>query len=138
MLTKLNNLIAQLLLETEYRFLRHLLIFLMVTLITINILWDEPTAILTDRYGAWTVYLPLFLVVIYANMYGLVPKLLLQGKTKKYVFTATALMVFFPRPPNRAVGFFRPAGDCRRMGLRPRIAQPFLTIPNPILTNTRL
>lgn len=95
MLTKLNNLIAQLLLETEYRFLRHLLIFLMVTLITINILWDEPTAILTDRYGAWTVYLPLFLVVIYANMYGLVPKLLLQGKTKKYVFTATALMVFF-------------------------------------------
>lgn len=94
-MNKLNHIMPDLLLKPRYRLLRHLLILLAVTLITINILWDEPTAVLTDRYWAWVVYFLLFLVVIYANMYGLVPKLLLQGKTKRYVLFAVLLMLFF-------------------------------------------
>jgi len=95
MLNKLNHLLPDLLLKPGYRLLRHSLIFLAVTLITINILWDEPITLLTDRYWAWAVYFLLFLVVIYANMYGLVSGLLLQGKIKRYILLATLLMLFF-------------------------------------------
>ncbi|MGJ1263231.1 sensor histidine kinase [Sphingobacterium spiritivorum] len=95
MMNKLNSLTSQLLWETGFRFLRHLLIFLMVSLITMNILWDEPIRILPDRYMAWIIYLLLFLTVIYINMYGLVPKLLLPGKIKKYLFAVAGLMFFF-------------------------------------------
>ena len=95
MLNTLNHIMPHLLLKPGYRLLRHALILLAITLITINILWDEPTAILTERYWAWAVYFLLFLVVIYANMYGLVPRLLLQGKIRRYTIFAVLLMLFF-------------------------------------------
>lgn len=75
--------------------LRHALVCLSVLLITMNVLWDEPTEILADRYGAWGVYFLLFIVVIYVNMYLLVPQFLLQGKTQKYLLLLSLLMVFF-------------------------------------------
>jgi len=95
MLNRLNYITNNLLLQSRYRLLRHLLIFVAVSLITVNVLWDDPTEILTDRYWAWAIYFLLFIVVIYVNMYGLVPALLLRGKTIRYMLLATLLMLFF-------------------------------------------
>lgn len=95
MLSKLNIITADLLLKPGFRLLRHVLMLATVVLITVNVLWDEPTEILADRYLAWVIYFLLFVIVIYANMYGLVPKLLLQGKIKRYILLGTLLMLFF-------------------------------------------
>lgn len=95
MLKNLNHIVPDLLLEPNFRFLRHFLIFMAVALITANVLWDEPTTIIAYRYWAWAVYFLLFKIVIYTNMYGLVPKLLLQGKARQYVLSTIALMLFF-------------------------------------------
>jgi len=95
MLNALNRFSRQLLLENSFRLLRHVLLVLMIMFITINILWDEPVTIITDRYIAWGIYLTLFLIVIYVNMYLLVPRFLLLNKTKKYLWSALLLMIFF-------------------------------------------
>lgn len=95
MLSKLDSITSNFFLKPDYRLLRHLLILIAIGLISVNVLWDEPTQILPDRYGIWAIYFSLFAIVIYANMYGLIPKLLLQGKTKQYVIGVTLLMLFF-------------------------------------------
>jgi len=95
MLSKLNHITPGLLINPNYRFLRHSLIFSVAALISVNVLWDEPTTILPNRYWIWLVYFLLFVVVIYVNMYVLVPKLLLQGKTSRYMLLAILLMLFF-------------------------------------------
>lgn len=95
MLRRINDITTDVLLRSNYRFLRHLLLLLIVALITVNVLWDEPTIILSGRYMAWTIYFLIFIVVIYANMYGIVPHVLLKGKTKRYMLLMTLLMLFF-------------------------------------------
>lgn len=94
MLSKIDHITPDLLLKPNFRFLRHLLLQLAILLITVNILWDEPVEILSDRFWAWGIYILLFNVTIYINMYLLVPRLLLQRRTKRYV-GLTFLLIFF-------------------------------------------
>ncbi|MDR1092112.1 MAG: histidine kinase, partial [Prevotella sp.] len=85
MLNKINHIVPDLLLKPKYRLLRHALIQLVVLLITMNVFWDEPVRILPERFTVWLPYYLLFNVIIYANMYLLVPRLLLKGRTRLYL-----------------------------------------------------
>lgn len=95
MLSKLNHITPDLLLKPNYRVLRHALLQFAVLLITVNILWDDPVQILPDRLWAWAVYILLFNITIYINMYLLVPRLLLKGRTKQYISLTFSLILFF-------------------------------------------
>lgn len=94
MLSSINRVIPDLLLRSNYRLLRHLLLQLPVLLVTVSILWDEPTQILPERFWAWSVYLVLFNLIVYVNMYWLVPRLLLKGRTRGYIVLTASLIVF--------------------------------------------
>lgn len=95
MLSSINHIIPDLLLKSNYRFLRHALIQLAALLITVNVLWDEPVRILLDRFWAWGIYFLLFTMMIYINMYWLVPRLLLKGRAKLYLLLTSSLILFF-------------------------------------------
>ena len=81
------------LLNPDYRIYRHLLLQVIVLLITMNVFWDEPDRFLSDRFGVWIVYFLLMNFIIYINMYLLVPRLLLKGKTFFYIFSFPVLML---------------------------------------------
>ncbi|MCD7900161.1 MAG: histidine kinase [Bacteroides sp.] len=93
MLEKINHIISEVLLEPRYRLLRHLLVQVAVLLITVNVLWDEPDHIQPGRLGAWLAYFLQINIVIYVNMYLLVPRLLLRGKTPWYIFVLILLII---------------------------------------------
>ncbi len=95
MLNRMNHITPDLLLKPNYRLLRHALLQLAVLLITVNILWDEPVHILSDRFWAWGVYILLFNATIYINIYWLVPRLLLEGKAKLYIGLTFSVIFFF-------------------------------------------
>ena len=95
MLKKLNHIVLHVLLLRRYRVLRHMLLVLVMLLITVNVLWDEPTQIRPDRFGVWAIYFSLFAAITYTNMHVLVPRFLLKGKAKKYLGFAAILIVCF-------------------------------------------
>lgn len=94
MLNKLNHTLPGFLLKPDYRFCRHLLVQVVVLLITLNVFWDEPDAILRERFTVWMVYFLLIDAIIYTNIYFLVPRLLLKGKTLYYILSVFALLFF--------------------------------------------
>lgn len=93
MLKRMNHISPDLLIKTEYRFLRHALIQFVILLITMNIFWDEPVNILPGRFSIWVPYCLLFNTIIYVNMYLLVPRQLLRGRTWLYLLSAFLLIV---------------------------------------------
>jgi two-component system LytT family sensor kinase len=95
MLNRLNHITPELLLQARFQVLRHLIILCAIALITVNVLWDEPTVILSERYVIWGIYFLLFVSVVYTNMYVLVPRFLLRNKIKSYLLFAALLMLFF-------------------------------------------
>lgn len=93
MQTKLNQKIPDFLLKPTTRLYRHLLVQSVVVLITLNIFWDEPGVILYDRFPVWVAYFLLINAVIYANIYLLVPRLLLRSKSFPYMLSLAALLL---------------------------------------------
>ncbi len=94
MMERINYIIPAFLLKPDYRIFRHILIQLVVLLITVNVLWDEPDSILTERLGAWFLYFLQIDILIYANMYLLVPCLLMKRRTLYYFLSLPFLIVF--------------------------------------------
>lgn len=84
--------IADFLLNPYFRIHRHVLLQFIVFLITINVLWYEPLLPLSigRRMGGWMVYFSTVDLVIYSNIYWLVPRLLLKDRLLLY---AVAVMV---------------------------------------------
>ena len=78
------------LLSLRYRIYRHLLLQLVVVLITINVLWYEPlqTVSFGRRLGGCLAYFASMNMVIYINLYVLVPYFLLKNRWGSYVLTA--------------------------------------------------
>lgn len=74
--------------------MKHVAIQLIVALITVNILWDEPDAIQPGRLGAWLVYFLQIDLIICVNMYVLVPLLLIKHRIGWYVPALLALIIF--------------------------------------------
>ncbi len=104
---QINHIIPAFLLKPGYRVFRHILIQVVVLLITVNVLWDEPDQILPGRLGAWFFYFLQIDIIIYVNMYLLVPKLLIKGRTLYYflslpLLTALAAVILgmFQEAPN--------------------------------------
>jgi sensor histidine kinase YesM len=93
MIDKINHIVPDLLLKPEYRFLRHALIQVVILLITMNVFWDEPVRILPERFTVWLLYYFLFNAMIYANMYRLVPRLLLRGQAWLYLLSSFLLIL---------------------------------------------
>lgn len=93
MLNKLNHTIPAFLLQPGYRVYRHLLVQLVVMLITINVFWDEPDVVLTERLNVWVVYFLLIDAIIYTNIYLLVPRLLQKGETLYYTLSVFGLLL---------------------------------------------
>mgnify|MGYP002533506695 CR=1 FL=1 len=78
------------LLSPRYRIYRHLLLQLVVVLITINVLWYEPlqTVSFGRRLGGCLAYFASMNMVIYINLYVLVPYFLLKNRWGSYVLMA--------------------------------------------------
>lgn len=95
MLSRINHIALKILINPDYRVLRHVLLQTAVLLVTVSILWDEPERILLDRFWAWAVYILLFNIVIYLNIFMLVPRFLLRGKGKQYIGLTFSLILFF-------------------------------------------
>jgi LytS/YehU family sensor histidine kinase len=58
-----------------------------------NVFWDEPVRILPGRFTVWVLYYLLFNAIIYVNMYLLVPRLLLKGRTWLYLLLSFLLIL---------------------------------------------
>lgn len=95
MLSRINHIALNILVNPSYRLLRHTLLQIAVLFVTVSILWDEPSEILIDRIWAWGVYILLFNIVIYINIYLLVPRFLLRGKAKQYIGLTFSVILFF-------------------------------------------
>lgn len=93
MMQRINHMIPELLLEPNYRIIRHLLIQIVVLLITVNILWDEPGKIIPERMDAWFIYFLQIDLIIYINMFLLVPHLLIKGKTLYYLLALPVVII---------------------------------------------
>lgn len=85
MLSRFDHSIPDLFIAPGYRWLRHLLIQVIVLLISINVFWDEPVRMLPGRLGAWMLYFLLIDTILYVNMYLLVPRLLIKGRARLYI-----------------------------------------------------
>lgn len=94
MFERINHIIPDFLLKPQYRLYRHLLIQAILLLITVNVLWDEPDKILPERLGGWLAYYFQIGVVIYVNMYLLVPKFLIKGKILLYIVFLPLIILF--------------------------------------------
>ena len=93
MIAKINHIIPDFLTKPKFRFFRHLLVQVVVLFITVNILWDEPDTILSERLGAWFAYFLQINIVIYINMYLLVPYLLIKGRALLYLLSLPLLTI---------------------------------------------
>lgn len=92
MLRSANIFVQDLLRKPAYRILRHILVLTAVVFITINVFWDEPVRFLPERFNVWVSYFLLFVVIIYLNMYLLVPRMLLKGRTWSYLLLVLFIM----------------------------------------------
>lgn len=95
MLNKINHIALDVLINPNCRALRHTLLQIAVLFVTVGILWDEPSVILFDRIWAWGVYMVIFNLVVYINIYLLVPRFLLRGKGRQYIGLTFSLILFF-------------------------------------------
>lgn len=80
------------LLSPHCRIYRHLLLQLVILLITINVLWYEPLQVVSfwRRLGGCLAYFVAIDMVIYTNLYLLVPRFLLKNRLGSYILTAIA------------------------------------------------
>lgn len=92
MLNKIDNTIPDFLLNRKYRLHRHLLLQFIIFIITINIFWDTPDELLTERFFIWVCYFSLINLMVYFNIYVLVPKLLFKDKVLLYIVSAFVLV----------------------------------------------
>ena len=111
----MHPLLFDFLLKPGWRLQRHGLLLLIVVLITVNILWDNPVEIHLERLGVWCIYFLLFVAITYVNRYLLVPRFLLNGRAMAYVLWAALLIVLFIF----ALGMLQGAADGSNLESRP-------------------
>lgn len=80
--------------SNNYNMLQHLSIQLIVLFMTMNTLWENPEGFIPGRIWIWLPYFLMIDVMIYTNMYFLVPRFLLKGKTWHYVLSFPLLVLF--------------------------------------------
>lgn len=78
------------LLSPRCRIYRHLLLHLVILLITVNVFWYDPLQDISfmRRLGGFLVYFAALDMVIYTNLYLLVPRFLLKNRLGAYLLAA--------------------------------------------------
>lgn len=94
MLNKLNHIIPDLLLKPKFWFCRHLLVQIIIVLMTISNLIDDSDTIAFDRLWLWLFAYVMLNAITYANIYLLVPRMLLAGRMKRYILSLSAIILF--------------------------------------------
>lgn len=95
MLKKINAILPNFLLMPKYRLLRHVVLQIVILTTTINIFWDEPDKVSQGRFLSWFIYSLQVNFIIYLNMYLLVPRLLMKGKTLNYLLSLLLIVFGF-------------------------------------------
>lgn len=89
-----NHTVSDFLLHPGYRQGRHGLLQLVIFLITINVFWYDPldgTSFL-QRFGGWMVYWGTIEMIVYTNIYLLVPRFLLKNRLLLYLITVLGVI----------------------------------------------
>lgn len=95
MMRKIDDTVAtDFLLTPCYRRGRHLLLQFVMVLITVNVFWHEPLQSLSlwQRLLGWGVYLLMMDVVIYTNLFLLIPRFLLENRFGIYLLAASGVV----------------------------------------------
>lgn len=79
----------------RFRPWRHVLLQAVLLLITVNVFWDSPENLIftSDRIVAWAIYYAVMNAMVYANIYVLIPKLLLRNKFMIYLAAVAGLIL---------------------------------------------
>ncbi len=90
-------LIPEILLSTRLKPVRHILLQFSLLLITANIFWDTPDRFIftTGRWIGWLLFYLTMNVILYVNLYLLVPKLLLKNRIGSYLIAICTLISGF-------------------------------------------
>lgn len=96
MMKKIEDTLNDFLLKPQFRIYRHLFLLLISTAVAMNILWDVPDKIIlsSNRISIAILYLGTTMVMIYFNIYVLVPKFLIKNKFTQYILSAIGLVTF--------------------------------------------
>ncbi|PXV62329.1 histidine kinase [Dysgonomonas alginatilytica] len=96
MIKKIEDTLNDFLLKPQFRIYRHLFLLLASVAVAMNILWDVPDKIIWtgSRIGIAIIYLGTTMVMIYFNIYVLVPKFLIKNKFTQYILSAIGLVTF--------------------------------------------
>ncbi len=89
----MNGKVPDILLSPRRKLLRHAVIQAVALLISSTMLWDDPDVIMADRYMAWLLYFLQIDIAIYGNMFVLVPRLLMRGRTVWYFISLLLLIL---------------------------------------------
>lgn len=82
-----NIFLQQIVVSKRFSLWRHLSLLLSLSIIMLSFVWYIPLTYVPQyyRFYAWGIYLLLFVLIIYGNIYYFVPKLLLKDKIAKYI-----------------------------------------------------
>lgn len=96
MIKKIEDILNDFLLKPQFKIYRHLFLFLISLIIAMNILWDVPDKIIlnSSRIAIAVIYLGITMVMIYFNIYVLVPRFLIKNKFTQYILSAIGLVTF--------------------------------------------
>ena len=96
MIKKIEDTLNDFLLKPQFRIYRHLVLLLISIVVAMNILWDVPDKIVWtgDRIAIAIIYLGITMLMIYFNIYVLVPKFLIKNKFTQYILSAIGLVTF--------------------------------------------
>lgn len=96
MIKKIEDILNDFLLKPQFRIYRHLFLLLTSIAVAMNIMWDVPDKIIwaDGRIGIAIAYLGTTMVMIYFNIYVLVPRFLIKNKFTQYILSAIGLVTF--------------------------------------------
>lgn len=90
-----DSVIADFMLSPRYRLSRHLLLQSVLVLITVSVFWNEPLQPLSfgRRLLSWAANLLMMEVVIYTNLFLLIPRFLLANRLGVYLLAASGTII---------------------------------------------
>lgn len=96
MIKKIEDNLNDFLFKPQFRIYRHLFLLLVSISIAMNVLWDVPDRVImtSNRIYITITYLGTTMLMIYFNIYVLVPRFLIKNKFTQYILSAIGLVAF--------------------------------------------
>lgn len=94
----IHNPLYNLLVEHKFRWLRHVILILSVVIIVLNYIYGtyKGNAETLNLYAISGIYMVVYLLVVYLNIYCAIPKLLLKKKYAEYILIFFGTSLFIP------------------------------------------